>query len=374
LRNVYDIILIWDKRNSFYINELKRGIGVMEETRKRRRKQKKKRLVLKTALFTALVGLLAVGTGAWYIVNQLNDTAASAYQGLNRGDKSELRVQPVDVGKDNFSMLILGSDFRDGDSGGERTDTMIVATFNKGDRSIKLTSIPRDTYTEIIGYTEGPFYDKINHAHAFGGIDMAIDTVENLLDIPIDHYGLARFDGLVDIIDALDGIEVDVTYEFNFNEKSRDVDFDFTKGPTHMDGEMALAYARERKSAEGGGDKGRGIRQQQVIESIIDRTASLSSITRFNDFFDAIGNNLQMDLTFGNIVSLHGYASSIDSIETLQLQTDGHMRQDIYGNNIWYEDAVEEELLELQHTLREHLELPVENDSTLETSTSDSLD
>lgn len=191
----------------------------MDDTRKYRRKQKKKRLLLKTILATALIAILAVGTGAWYVVNQLNDTASSAYQGLNRGEMSELRVEPVDIGKDNFSMLILGSDFREGDSGGERTDTMLVATFNKGDRSIKLTSIPRDTYTEIIGYTEGPFYDKINHANAFGGIDMAIDTVENLLDIPIDHYALARFDGLVDIIDALDGIEIDVTYEFDFKEK-----------------------------------------------------------------------------------------------------------------------------------------------------------
>ncbi|MBG9783670.1 LCP family protein [Shouchella lehensis] len=339
----------------------------MDDTRKYRRKQKKRRLLLKTILATALIAILAVGTGAWYIVNQLNDTASSAYQGLNRGEMSELRVEPVDIGKDNFSMLILGSDFREGDSGGERTDTMLVATFNKGDRSIKLTSIPRDTYTEIIGYTEGPFYDKINHANAFGGIDMAIDTVENLLDIPIDHYALARFDGLVDIIDALEGIDIDVTYEFDFKEKSRNVDFTFTKGPTHMDGEKALAYARERKSAESGGDKGRGIRQQQVIEAIIDRAASLSSITRFNDLFDAVGNNLQMDLTFGNIVSLHGYASSIDTIETLQVHTNGQMRPDIYGNNIWYEDAVEEDLYALQQTLREHLELPSDTENELYT-------
>ncbi len=134
-----------------------------------------------------------------------------------------------------------------------------------------------------------------------------------------------------------------------------------------MDGEKALAYARERKSAESGGDKGRGIRQQQVIEAIIDRAASLSSITRFNDLFDAVGNNLQMDLTFGNIVSLHGYASSIDTIETLQVHTNGQMRPDIYGNNIWYEDAVEEDLYALQQTLREHLELPIDTENELYT-------
>lgn len=336
----------------------------MENSRKRRRKQKRNRFVLKTALIISLVGLITVGSGAWYIYNQLNDTAAGAFRGLDRGDKSERRIEPVDVGKDNFSMLLLGSDFREGDSGGERTDTMMVATFNKDDRSIMLTSIPRDTYTEIVGHRNGEFYDKINHAHAFGGIDMTIDSVENLLDIPIDHYALVRFDGLVDIINALEGITVDVTYEFDFKEKSRDVDFTFTEGPTKMDGEKALAYARERKSAAGGGDKGRGIRQQQVIESIIDRAASFSSITRFSDVFDAVGNNIQMDLSFANILSLHGYASSINSIDTHQLETVGERRLDNYGNSIWYEDVVEEDLIELQTTLKDHLGLETTTPST----------
>ncbi len=337
---------------------------IMEDSRKRRRKQKRTRFVLKTALIVSLIGLITVGSGVWYIYNQLNDTAAGAFQGLDRGNKSELRIEPVDVGKDNFSMLLLGSDHREGDSGGERTDTMMVATFNKEDRSIMLTSIPRDTYTEIVGHRSGEFYDKINHAHAFGGIDMTIDSVENLLDIPIDHYALVRFDGLVEIIDALEGITVDVTYEFDFKEKSRNVDFTFTEGPTKMDGEKALAYARERKSAAGGGDKGRGIRQQQVIEAIIDRAASFSSITRFNDVFDAVGNNIQMDLSFANILSLHGYASSISSIETHQLQTAGDRRLDNYGNSIWYEDVIEEDLVELQGTLKEHLGLESTSPST----------
>ncbi len=333
-----------------------------EDSRKRRRKKRRTRLILKVTLITALIALLATGTGAWYILNQLDETASGSFQGLDRGNKSELRVEPVDVGKDNFSMLLLGSDFREGD-GVERTDTMLVATFNKDKRSIMLTSIPRDTYTEIIGYRGGGYYDKINHAHAFGEIDMTIDTVENLLDIPIDHYALVRFDGLVEIIDALDGIEVDVTYEFDFKEKSRNVDFTFTEGPTKMDGEKALAYARERKSSASGGDKGRGIRQQQIIEAIIDRAASFSSITRFNDVFNAVGNNIQMDLTFGNIVSLHGYASSINSIERNQLQTSGTRRPDINGASIWYEDIDEPELIELQNTLKNHLEIN-ENPST----------
>ncbi|PAD90156.1 LCP family glycopolymer transferase [Shouchella clausii] len=329
---------------------------MVEDSRKRRRKKRRTKFILKTTLIAAIVALLALGSGVWYIFNHLSDTAAGSYQGLDRGNKSERRIEPVDVGKDNFSMLLLGSDYREGD-GAERTDSVMVATFNKSERSIILTSIPRDTYVEIVGYRGGGFKDKITHAHAFGGIDMAIATVEELLDIPIDHYALIRFDGLVDVVDALGGIDLELTYDIDFEEKSRGVDFQFRKGPAHLNGEQALAYARERKSASGGGDKGRGIRQQQVVEAIIDKAASFSSITRFDDVFQAVGDNLQMDLTFPNIISLHGYASSLSGIETMQLETTGTRRPDIYGNSIWYEDIHEDSLLEIQQTLKQHLEL-----------------
>lgn len=210
------------------------------DSRQKKRKVNRKRRVLKITLLVSTVLLLALGAGFWYIYSQVSNTASNSYEQLERGDKSNLRVEPVDVGKDNFSMLLLGSDYREGDDY-ERTDTLIVATFNKSDRSIILTSIPRDTYTEIIGYHGGGIYDKINHAHAFGGMSMAVDTVENLLDIPIDHYALIRFDGFVEVIDALGGVEVDVTYEFDFKEASTNADYSFTEGPTQMDGSKALA-------------------------------------------------------------------------------------------------------------------------------------
>ncbi len=326
------------------------------DSRQKKRKVNRKRRVLKITLLVSTVLLLALGAGFWYIYSQVSNTASNSYEQLERGDKSNLRVEPVDVGKDNFSMLLLGSDYREGDDY-ERTDTLIVATFNKSDRSIILTSIPRDTYTEIIGYHGGGIYDKINHAHAFGGMSMAVDTVENLLDIPIDHYALIRFDGFVEVIDALGGVEVDVTYEFDFKEASTNADYSFTEGPTQMDGSKALAYARERKSVEGGGDKGRGIRQQQIIESVINESTSISNITNFDDVLQAVGNNLRMDLTMGNIVSLSGYAGSINEIESMQLQTEGFRQANAQGQSIWYERIDSTSLQEIQTTLKDHLEI-----------------
>ena len=123
---------------------------------------------------------------------------------------SEKREDPV-VFKDAepFSMLVLGVDEREGDKG--RSDTMIVMTVNPETKSTKMVSIPRDTYTEIVG--QG-FNDKINHAYAFGGIEMSMDTVENLLDIPIDYVVQVNMDSFKDIVDAVGGISINNTLDF----------------------------------------------------------------------------------------------------------------------------------------------------------------
>ena len=283
-------------------------------SRKQRRGKRKTRRVLKILLVLTTMVLFAVVGGAGYLYMKAKSAEENVYSSLDRGEMSDLRTEAVDVGKHNFSVLLLGDDARPGEDHA-RTDAILVATFNRSERSIILTSIPRDSYVEIVGNgTE----DKINHANAIGGIDMTVATVENLLEIPIDYYATVKFEGFKDIVDALDGVEVDVKYTFDFTEGGKTLNF--TEGPSHLDGEHALAYARERKSANSGGDFGRGQRQAQVMAAIIDQAASFSSIDNFGRVFDSLGNTLRTDLTFGNLVALHGYAGSIGEIEQTQLE------------------------------------------------------
>ncbi|WP_059103406.1 LCP family glycopolymer transferase [Shouchella shacheensis] len=316
------------------------------ESRSRRRSRRKTKRVLKILLTVTILAFLVVGSGLAYLATQASNAANEAYRGLDRGEKSERRAEAIDIGQDNFSVLLLGDDARPGEERA-RTDAMLVATFNKEERSIVLTSIPRDSYVEIVG--QGTM-DKITHANAFGGIDMTIDTVEHLLDIPIDHYALVKFQGLEDIVDALGGIEVDVSFTFDFTHDGQFLQFE--EGPSHLDGEHALAYARERKHPDSGGDLGRGQRQQQVIEAMIEKAASFSSIHRFDDVFDSIGDNMITDLQFGHLISLHGYASSISDIETLQFEGADFRGMD----GVSYFRVDENSLLEIQNRLKEHLE------------------
>ena len=129
-----------------------------------------------------------------------------------------------------FSILMLGVDERDGDKG--RSDTMIVLTVNPQKKSVKMLSIPRDTRTEIVGHGT---QDKINHAFAFGGAKMSMDTVENFLDIPIDYYMKINMEGFKDIVDAVGGVTVQNDLDFSSDGVH------FAKGSHTLNGKDALS-------------------------------------------------------------------------------------------------------------------------------------
>ncbi|MED1602997.1 LCP family protein [Alkalihalophilus marmarensis] len=322
----------------------------MAQTQGRRslNRRKRKRKVFKLIFFLGLFSFLALGGLATYFTLKVTSVASESQQDLSRGEKSELRVEAVDPSKDNISILLLGEDKRPEDGVRARTDAIVVATFNKEEHSVILTSIPRDTRVNIVGRD---IQDKINHAHAYGGVDMTVDTVEEFLDIPIDYYAKVNFDAFIEVVDALGGVEIEVP--FDFQEKDTVGDWiDFYEGPQFLMGEEALAYVRMRRHPQSGGDIGRGQRQQQVLEAIIKKGASFSSITRFDDVIVALGDNLTMNLSIGNVVALHSYGSSLNSIEQLQISG-----ENARINGVFYIEPDEQSVEEISTRLRQHLGL-----------------
>ena len=131
-----------------------------------------------------------------------------------------------------ISILLLGVDTGYlGRTEQGRSDSMVVITINPHTQKTTLLSIPRDTYTEIVGNGTS---DKINHAYAFGGTAMSINTVQQMLDIPIDFYVMVNMAGIQEIVDAVGGITVESPLAFNQN------DFEFVEGTNQLDGEAAL--------------------------------------------------------------------------------------------------------------------------------------
>lgn len=314
--------------------------------------KKKKRRVrrLRLTLFIILLLFLGVVGFGGYIAVQTMQAASESYDDLGR-EKSDLRESVVSISKDPVSVLIMGvEDYSTGGDNG-RTDTLMLATFNPSDEKLKLVSIPRDTLVEIVGRgTE----DKINHAHAFGGKEMTIDTVENLLGIPIDYYATVNFDAFKNVVDILGGITVDVP--FNFQQNSDDPKAEklqFYEGEMELDGRYALAYARMRYE-DPRGDIGRNERQQEVIQAMIDKALSLGTITKIDDIAREVGNNVETNIKMSEGLGFFKQYSNFraSSIDKLNLET--------YAttiNGISYQIVDEEALYELQQELKDHLEI-----------------
>jgi len=304
-------------------------------------RSRKKKTWKKVTAVILLLMLIGGGAYGYTVYKSLNNAVDAMHQPLER-KQSEKRKEAVSLKeKDPFSVLMLGVDEREGDKG--RSDTMIVLTVNPNNNSVKMLSIPRDTRTEIIGKGKE---DKINHAYAFGGVSMAMDTVENFLDIPIDYYIQVNMEGFMKMVDAVGGVTVQNDLDFTQDG------FHFAKGKLTLNGAEALSYTRMRKE-DPQGDFGRQTRQRQIIEGIVKEGASLSSLTRFSDIFTVLGKNVKTNLTFDQIAAIQkGYKDAGTSIQQMQIQEQGKMI-----NNIYYGLVSTEEKQRVQNELKTQLEL-----------------
>src|SRR5690606_10279570 len=136
------------------------------------------------------------------------------------------------------------------------------------------------------------YKDKITHAHAYGGTKASMESVEELLDIPIDYYVEMNFHAFIDVVDALGGIEVDVPYERLEKDEDDQYTIQLEPGVQKLDGRHALALARTRMLDN---DVERGKRQQMILEAIMDKASSVSTVSRYGDVIKAIGDNMATD-------------------------------------------------------------------------------
>ncbi|XXM72936.1 LytR family transcriptional regulator [Lysinibacillus sphaericus] len=302
----------------------------------------KKRRWPKIVGIVVLLLLVAGGVYGYSIYHSLNKAVETMHTPIDR-DISSKRSKEVEFkDKEPFSVLLMGVDERENDKG--RSDSMIVLTVNPDTKSVKMISIPRDTLTNIVGRGTR---DKINHAYAFGGVEMAMDTVEGLLDIPIDYYVQVNMEGFKDIVDSVDGVTVNNDLNFSYGG------FSFPEGQLDLNGKEALAFSRMRYEDKRG-DFGRQLRQREVIQGVIREGASVSSLWNFNDIFDALGSNVKTNLTFDEMVDIQKhYKAASNDIEQIQIKTGSGTKID----GIYYYVIPEEELSQIQSTLQKHMEL-----------------
>jgi LCP family protein required for cell wall assembly len=202
-------------------------------------------------------------------------------------------VQAV-TDKDVFNILLIGQDKRPNETANQRSDTMIIVSYNKNDGTVKLVSLMRDLYVQIPGYSD----NRLNAAFTFGGMDLLDSTIEQDFGISIDGNMEVDFEGFANIIDSLGG--VDITINRDEAVYMQDAGYDVSEGLNHMDGKTALCYARIRHV--GDADFERTQRQRTLLTQIAGDVGALSTAKKIATV-DKLLPYLSSDLSETEILS-----------------------------------------------------------------------
>lgn len=313
-------------------------------------KRRKRTVSIWTFAFIVLIGIGTAAGYAVYLTDQVKETATESHQELDRGEKSDKRVEEVNPAEDHTSVLFVGIDDSEKRSeSSSRSDALILATFNENDKSIKMLDIPRDSLTYIpeVGYE-----DKIAHAHAFGGVDATVETVERMLDVPVDYYVRLNFQSFVEVVDSIGGITYDVPYELTEQNSSDQAGaIELEEGTQTLNGEQALALARTRKHDS---DLARGERQMDLIQQIFREAMSTRGLNNFSEILSSLNNHMSTNLSFDEMITFKDYFIQEEgfTFDTMQLQGEGG-----FTGNGWYYQVEQESIKETTDKLKAHLEL-----------------
>lgn len=260
--------------------------------RKKRKKHGKAKKVILIVLAVIVVLCVAVGAAAALYMNSISDSMK-----IDSEQQSELdTVLSESTVQEPYYVLLLGSDARVNDTA-SRSDTMILVRVDANVGKATLVSIPRDTKVEI----EGHGTQKINAAYAFGGPAGAVEAVEKMSGIEISHYAEIHFDELEKVVDQLGGIWVDVP-ESNDQTGASNTGVELNAGMQRLNGEQALAFARERYGYNEG-DFQRAENQRILVQALADTILSLPP-TDLPGAVQSLANCISTDYSLNELIEL----------------------------------------------------------------------
>jgi len=320
-------------------------------TRNSRRIGKNKKNIKYIIFVISTLLLVGVISFAVNLTMETKKATTKMYEPLIRdeegqSDKPELKTTP-------FSLLVAGVDDKKEETYG-RSDMLLLATIHPKSGKISMVNIPRDTRVYV---EELEREDKVNHAYSHGGINYTINSLEKLLEIPIDYYVSTNFQGFEDIVDTLGGIEVNVPFTVDIQMADTFEWKTYTEGPMLLKGNEALAYVRMRKK-DPEGDIGRNKRQKQVIQEILNESTRFSSVAKLDDLIKNVGENVKTNIStsdYWSFVQLFQQMkdSPIDQL-TLEGQ-DERLYSKTEGKELWYFIPNEKSLEQLKMNLKIYL-------------------
>lgn len=307
----------------------------------RRKKTKKKKNKVKLIVFTIFTVLVLFAAGfsaySWYMLNKFDrhkiDNSDSAL-----GIHEEIANKTSEL-KDVTNIALFGIDNRsEGEHG--RSDSIIILTIDKKHDKIKLSSIMRDSYVNIDGHGK----DKINHAYAFGGPQLAIKTINQNYGLNIRDFVTVDFNGLAEIIDALGGLQINIRKDevqyvnngilevSNLNKK----EYPYIDGPgmLNLNGVQAVSYSRIRSTA--GGDFERTDRQRLVLELMFKKIQT-AGVTKYPALVNSLSKYVTTSLGSSDMIKIgtEVLTNGITTVEQQRFPLDGYSTGKTI-NKVWY--------------------------------------
>lgn len=266
-------------------------------------------------------------------------------------EKVEDFSKDVSVTQNAFNIFISGIDTTGPVSTVSRSDVNMIVTVNPQSKKILMTSIPRDYYVTLANKGKK---DKLTHA-GLAGVENSVKTLENFLNIDINYYARVNFTSLIQMVDALGGIEV---------YSDQDIPkLGIHEGINQMDGKKALSFSRERYSYKSG-DNHRVQNQQKVLEAMLNKMMSPAIITNYSSILDHIDGCFETNMTSDEITSLiKMQLSDMSSWDIQQIQLQGHgamLTGGAYmpGNRLYYmipdEDSVSQCVAQIKEVQENH--------------------
>ncbi len=249
-------------------------------------------------LFLGLAALLALFAGAGLkLMPILNPSPDSIRENVTYDEKTG-----------TINLLIVGVDEIPGEKA-RRSDTIAVVSLDIDEKIVRILSIPRDTRVQI----PERGWEKLNHAFAYGGIDLLKETVVNLLGIPLHYYGIVNYESFPELVDLIGGVNITVTRRLKYTDRAGDLHIDIPEGEQHMDGETALKYVRFRHDALG--DIGRVERQQRFFRAVFQKISQPEILSKIPEILKQGLKLVETDLTVSQAIQLVAYLKDIPSYQ-----------------------------------------------------------
>lgn len=266
---------------------------------------------LKCLVFAALFAAISLGCGFYYVATSFN-------KGII--DETENNPPEVDdfIKGERHNIVVFGVDEGTIGAGDRynryRSDTIIIFSIDKKNKDVKAFSIPRDTRVHI----DKVGTDKINAAMAYGGLDLAISTVKDFLNIPIHNYVVVNLEGFRDIVDAVGGVEIDVDQPLKYKDRAQNLFIDIRPGLQVLNGEQAEGYVRYRQYPRG--DIDRIVAQQKFIKAFAKTLLKPSTLLKLPKIIDVVQKSIDTDITPLQMASLANLARQLKT-EDISLYT-----------------------------------------------------